>query len=64
MVGTITNATPVMMFKVSSLDVESHRVKLWLGLILDGIMNGNIVKPAVKMIFALVQTSIALLQRI
>ena len=55
MIGTITNATPVMMFKVSSLDVESQRVKLWLGLTLDGIMNGNIEKPAVKMMQALVR---------
>ena len=53
MIGTITNATPVMMFKVSSLDVESQSVKLWLGLTLDGIMNGNIAKPAVKMMQAL-----------
>ena len=55
MIGTITNATPVMMFKVNSLDVESQRVKLWLGLTLDGIMNGNIEKPAVKTMHALVR---------
>ncbi len=55
MIGTITNATPVMMFKVSSLEVESQRVKLWLGLTLDGIMNGNIAKPTVKMMQALVR---------
>ena len=55
MIGTITNATPVMMFKVNSLEVESHSVRLWLGLTLDGIMNGNIEKPAVKTMHALVK---------
>ncbi len=59
MMGTITNATPVIMFKVSSLDVESHNVKLWLGLTLDGMMNGKIEKPAVKMMQALVRLELA-----
>lgn len=54
MMGNMTKATPVIIFNVRSLDVASHKVKLWLGSKLDGMMKGNIAKPAVKIIQAFV----------
>src|SRR5471030_653068 len=54
MIGTKIQATTVITFNVSTVDVASHIVKLTLGLVIDGITNGNIVIPAVKITQAMV----------
>ena len=42
-----------MMPKVFLLETASHMVKLLTGSVLEGIINGNIEKPAVKIIPAM-----------
>ena len=42
-----------MMPKVFLLETASHMVKLLTGSVLEGIINGNIEKPAVKIIPAI-----------
>ena len=46
-------ATIEIMPRVFSLDVASHNVKLCDGLMLDGMIIGNNVTPAVKMMQAI-----------
>ncbi len=41
-------ATTVMMLSVNSLEVASHIVKPCAGFKLEGITNGNMAKPAVR----------------
>ena len=47
-------ATTVITCRVNRLDVASHMVKLAFGIMLDGMMNGNIATPHVRMIHAIV----------
>ena len=47
-------ATTVITCRVNKLDVASHMVKLAFGIMLDGMMNGNIATPHVKIIHAIV----------
>ena len=42
------DATTVITVSVVLLETASHMVKLTVGLILEGIRNGNNAKPAVK----------------
>ena len=48
MIGTKIQATTNIIFRVISLDVASHTVKLAIGIVVLGIRNGNIENPAVK----------------
>ena len=48
MIGTNIPATTVITVRVFLLDTASHMVKLTVGLMLDGIRNGNRAKPAVN----------------
>ena len=47
MVGTITSPATVTMESVSSLETESHSVRLASLMREDGTMNGNMLMPAV-----------------
>src|SRR5690606_5553577 len=53
--GTNTAATQVIRFSVSWLDVASHMVRLAFIMVLEGITNGNIAIPAVRMMQASVR---------
>ena len=48
MIGTNIPATTGITVRVFLLDTASHMVKLTVGLMLDGIRNGNRAKPAVN----------------
>ena len=48
MSGTKIHAATVITVNVVLLETASHMVKLTVGLMLDGIRNGNSAKPAVK----------------
>ena len=50
MIGTKNRATQNMIFRVSSLDVASHRVNALARFVEEGITNGKSVKPVIKMI--------------
>ena len=52
MIGTNTAATQVIRFNVLWLEVASHMVRLAFIMVLDGITNGNIAIPAVRMMQA------------
>ncbi len=58
MIGTRTTATQVMTLSVSWLEVASHIVRLAFIMVLDGITNGNIAIPAVRMMQASVSHAI------
>src|SRR5471030_735088 len=68
MIGTKIQATTVITLKVSRLEVASHIVRLASGVVLDGMTNGNMVIPAVRITQAMVSeedtnASAALLRR-
>ena len=46
MIGTNTQATQNMMNSVVSLAVASHMVRLWFGMLDDGMTKGNMLRPA------------------
>src|SRR5688572_7218141 len=54
MIGTKMQATTVITLSVNSVDVASHMVRLAFGSVTDGITNGNIVIPAVRITQAIV----------